>query len=85
MLPPGAELMVMTLTLDVNGKGKGDLSFTVSVGCRNGPGAAQTVTFPGQVIDDAYVHYTFRYDNPAMRQAAERGYLEPPRLSRLTK
>jgi hypothetical protein len=77
MLPPGAELQVMTVTLDVNGKGKGDLSFTLSVGSRNGPGAAQTVLFPGQAIDDAYTHYTFRYEKHAMRQAAERGYVEP--------
>ena len=44
ILPPGAELLVLILMLDVNGKGKGDLSFTVSVGSRNGPGAAQTLT-----------------------------------------
>lgn len=74
ILPPGAELLVMTLTLDVNGKGKGDHSFTVSVGSRNGPGAAQTIVFPGQVIDDAYAHYTFNYASVAARQAAERGY-----------
>jgi hypothetical protein len=75
-LPPGAELQAMTVTLDVNEKGKGDLSFTLSVASRNGPGAAQTVLFPSRVIDDALAHSTFRYDNPAMRQAAERGYLE---------
>ncbi|MGO9682022.1 MAG: helix-turn-helix domain-containing protein [Beijerinckiaceae bacterium] len=74
ILPPGAELLVLTLMLDVDGRGKGDLSFTVSVGSRNGPGAAQTIIFPGHVIDDAYAHYTFKYTNVAARQAAERGY-----------
>jgi hypothetical protein len=73
ILPPGAELMVMTLTLDVSGKGKGDLSFTLSVGSRNGPGAAQTVLFPAQIIDDVYTHYTRPYISGVEKQAAEKG------------
>jgi hypothetical protein len=78
ILPPGAELMVMTLTLDVSGKGKGDLSFTLSVGSRHGPGAAQMVFFPAQVIDDAYTHYTRPYIGNVEKQAAEKaGVLEP--------
>jgi hypothetical protein len=77
ILPPGAELLVMTLTLDVNGKRKGDLSFTLSVGSRNGPGAAQTVLFPGQVIDDAYSHFTHRYPDNEARRMAEPGFVEP--------
>ena len=67
----------MNLLLTVNAKGKGDLSFTISVGSRNGPGAAETIVFPGQVIDDAYAHFTYKYENKAMKQSAERGYVEP--------
>lgn len=76
ILPPGAEMLVMTLTLDVGGKGKGDLSFTAAVGSRHGPGAALTIFFPSEVVDGAYAHYTCRYETDAMRQAAERHYLE---------
>ena len=77
ILPPGGERLVMNLLLTVNAKGKGDLSFTISVGSRNGPGAAETIVFPGQVIDDAYAHFTYKYESKAMKQSAERGYVEP--------
>jgi hypothetical protein len=77
MLPPGAELQVMTLKLYVNGTGKGDLSFSLAVGSRNGPGAAQTVLIPGQVVDDLYKHYNHRYVSEDARKAAEPGYLRP--------
>ena len=76
ILPPGAELPVFTITLLVDRAGKGDHSVTVSSGSRNGAGAAETITFPGRVIDEAYAHYTCRYDNAAMMQAAERQYVD---------
>jgi hypothetical protein len=77
MLPPGAELQVMTLKLHVNGKGKGDLSLSLAVASRNGPGAAQTVLIPGQVVDDLYKHYNHRYVSEDAKKVAERGYLRP--------
>ena len=77
ILPPGGERLVMNLLLTVNAKGKGDLSFTISAGSRNGPGAAETIVFPGQVIDKAYAHFTCTYATNAMKQAAEPEYVEP--------
>jgi hypothetical protein len=67
---------VLTLLLHVIETGKGDLSFTVSVGSRHGPGAAQTIVFPGHIIDGAYAHYTCHYEGDTMRLAAERHYVE---------
>ena len=75
ILPPGAELLVFTITLQIDRGGKGDHSVTVASGSRNGAGSAETITFPGRVIDEAYAHYTCRYDSVPMRQAAERQYV----------
>ncbi|HWX84247.1 MAG TPA: ATP-binding protein [Xanthobacteraceae bacterium] len=77
ILPPGTELVALTITMTVDRAGKGNHSFTVSSGSRNGPGAAVSITFPGRVIDGAFAHYTRRYDDAASRQAAEREYVEP--------
>lgn len=74
ILPPGAELQVFTVVLNVNEAGKGDHSVTISSGSRNGPGSAVTVRLPGRIIDEAFAHYTCRYDTVAMREAAERHY-----------
>jgi hypothetical protein len=76
ILPPGAELLVFTITLQIDRGGKGDHSVIVSAGSRNGAGATEAITFPGRVIDEAHAHYTCRYDNSAMRQAAERQYVD---------
>jgi hypothetical protein len=69
--------MVLSIVMMVDRKGKGDHSFTVTVGSRNGPGTAQTISFPGQTIDDAYTHYTFNYGTVEAKQAAECWYVEP--------
>ena len=40
ILPPGAELLVFTIALQIDRGGKGDHSVTVSAGSRNGAGSA---------------------------------------------
>lgn len=74
ILPPGVELQVFTIVLNVDKVGKGDHSLTISSGSRDGPGSAVTITLPNRIIDEAFAHYTCQYDNVAMRQAAERHY-----------
>ena len=78
IIPPGAEVTVFTMVINVAEPGKGDYCFTVAAGSRNGPGAATRLEFPARAVDEALAHYTFRYDTVAARQAAERVYL--PRL-----
>jgi hypothetical protein len=71
ILPPGAELMLFTLVLNVDGREKGDHVLTVSCGSRGGPGAAETLVFPQRTISDALTHYTQPHTNEKDRQASE--------------
>jgi hypothetical protein len=51
ILPPGAELLVFSINLEVDRSGKGDHAMTLSCGSRGGPGAAQRIVLTGDVVD----------------------------------
>jgi hypothetical protein len=71
ILPPGTGLPLFSIVLGVDKKGKSDHVLSVSSGSRAGPGAAETLVLPGRIVDEAFSHYTRRYDNDADRKANE--------------
>jgi hypothetical protein len=65
VLPPSTEQKAFSMRFEIIEKFRCDNhSFTVYCGCRGGPGAAQTITLPGELIEKVFYYYT---DNSALK------------------
>jgi hypothetical protein len=58
LLPPGAQQEALNIQIETGQAALGDYTFTVSCGCRGGPGAARPIVVPGAYIDDAIKYFT---------------------------
>lgn len=71
VVPPGTEREALTIHLELTQATVGEYTFTVAFGCKGGPGAAQTVTFPSVVIENAYVRYAAENTAAVLRNQAD--------------
>jgi hypothetical protein len=70
-LPPGAQLCALHINIEIEKRELGDYAFTVSCGSRGGPGAAQTITITGDIVDEAFEHYTHQGYDPVTKKAGD--------------